>query len=104
MTKPFKCLIVSVVIIFELWFLLLPSLYMHGPILDVSYRHQQRVAAFYDNLLHPSPATKAALDAEVIRMNRYLDLKMILTAGILVGIDWLGIYCLRNHGRKKTTT
>lgn len=103
MTKLFKCLIVSLVLIFDLWFLLFRIPYMHGPILDVSYRHQQRVAAFYDNLLHPSPATKAALDAEVIQMNRYLDLKMILTVGILVGINWLVFYYLRNYGRKKTT-
>jgi uncharacterized membrane protein (UPF0182 family) len=103
MKKVFKWSVVSLVLICELCFLLLQGVWLHGPVFDVSYRHDQRVAAFWDDHLHPSPATKATLDTELKRMDRYLAVKMVLIVGVFVGIDWLGLYCFRNYGHKKTT-
>jgi hypothetical protein len=74
MTKSFKIFIIVVLaLVFQLYFLMLWNTWMHGPVLDLSYRHQERVAAVYDYHLHPSPAMKATLDAELVRMHRYLD-------------------------------
>jgi hypothetical protein len=101
--KTFKWTVVGLVLTLELCFLLLQGVWLHGPIFDVSYRHDQRVASFWDDHLHPSPATKTTLDAELRRMDRYLAVKTVLIVGVFVGIYWLGFYYLRNYGHKKTT-
>ena len=101
--RTFKWTVIGLVVILELYFLFLQGVYMHGPIFDVSYRHDQRVAAFWNARLHPSPTTKATLDAELRRMNRYLVVETVLTVGVFVGIDCFGFYYLMNDGHKKTT-
>jgi len=100
--KTVKYLIAGLVLILELLFCLSQGVFLHGPVFDVSYRHEQRVPAFWDNYLHPSPAAKARLDDELARMNRHLVLRTLFTVAVFAGIDWIGFRYLWNYGRKKT--
>jgi hypothetical protein len=102
MKNSIRGVILAVVLFLELVFFVLSNEWLRGPVFDLSYRHDQRVAAFFDNVRNPTPATRSTLDAELVRMNRYLDLRMIVTLSVFVGIDGLVIYRLWYKGKQKT--
>ena len=89
-----KGILTVVVLVSELCFVIYQNTWIHGDILDVSYRHEQRVAAFYDNLKHPSPTTKSTLNVEVAMMRHHQDLRLFLTLGTFAVINGLGFYYL----------
>jgi len=71
MKKSAKIFIILGVILLDLLWAAWPRLYMHGRILDVSYRNTERREALHAWRQHPSPETKSAYDAEVDRLNRH---------------------------------
>jgi hypothetical protein len=104
MTKSFKMfLIVIVVSVLELSFLeQWDNFSLHGPVRDLSYRRDERMAAVYADHEHPTRATKATLDAELDMMHKHLKMRREVIWGILLVIDGVGIYYLWKYGRNKT--
>jgi hypothetical protein len=93
---------VGLVLIVQLLFLRSCNPYPHGAIVDIVYRRHERLAASAELARHPSPASRAVFAEELTRMRRYERTRMILTLGLLLGADVLGIYYLFVYGHKKT--
>jgi len=104
MTKSFKIFLSIVVVsVFELFCLMRwDDFSMHGPVRDLSYRRDERIAAVIAYHEHPSSLTKAALDAELVLMNKRLKIRMEFVLGVLFVIDGVGVYYLIKYGRNKT--
>ena len=102
MSRAFKFALVGFVLIFELLFLGAYNPYPHGDIVDIRYRQKERLAVFTESRLHPSPASQAAFTTELTRMRRYERAVMIVTLGLMLGADALGIYYLFGYGHRKT--
>ncbi len=94
MKDRFILLVVGLVLFVQFLFFVGHNPYPHGDIVDVSYRQKERLAAFWDDTLHPSSDTHAKLAAELKQMHRYELVMMILNGGVLLAIDAFGIYYL----------
>ena len=74
----------------------------HGMMADARFRHQERIAAFFDYHDHPSQATKATFDEEMRLMHRHEDWKVYLWLSILFTVNAAGIYYYWNYEDRKT--
>ena len=74
----------------------------HGMMADTRFRHQERIAAFFDYHDHPSPATKATFDEEMRLMHKHEDWKVYLRLSIFFVVNAVGIYYYWNYGDRKT--
>jgi hypothetical protein len=94
MTKGFKLFIICLALVGESFGFLYWSTFLHGPMLDLRYRRTERLAAYHENRLHPSPAAQTALDLELSRMNNYLHWSMLRDVAILAIVNGIGFYFL----------
>jgi hypothetical protein len=103
MKKSVKIAIIVVVLLSEFAWAAWPRLSLHGPILDESYRHDERFAALVAWSDHPSPETKATFDSEVALLDKHMSQRAfgILTA--VLAMDAVGIYFLLRYAPTKTT-
>ena len=103
MKKSVKIFIILIVLFLEFAWFAWPRLSLHGPILDESYRHDERLAALAASSEHPSAETKATFDREVALLDRHMTERALgILAGVLV-IDAVGIYFLWRHAPTGTT-
>jgi hypothetical protein len=64
----------------------------HGQILDTHYRQKERVAAFIENIQHPSLEAKAKLQEELSLMRKHEDWKTYLGISLFFAINGIWIY------------
>ena len=102
MKRAFKLVVVGAVLWLELLFFLMHNPYPHGDIVDVPYRQKPRLAAHWAYLREPSPATRAAFDAELRRMRGYEHVCLAVTLGLVVAANGVGIYYFLGYGTRKT--
>jgi|GEM_PF-6743877 len=103
MKKSAKITIIVLVLLLELVWAAWPRLYMHGPVFDESYRHDERFATWAASKQHPSPETKAAFDREVALLDRHMNERALSVLAGVLAIDAIGIYFLWRYAPKKTT-
>jgi hypothetical protein len=101
MNRAVRLAIVGFALVGQLLFLGSCDPHPHGAIVDVRYRRKERLAAYLDYNLHPSPATRAVLNAELTRMKRYEWLILSVLLGTLVAANGMGIYYVLGSGYKK---
>ena len=104
MKKSAKIIVVLFVLFLEfaswaIW----PRISLHGPILDESYRHDERFATLVAWSDHPSPETKAAFDAEVKLLDEHMARRQIGIWAVVLAIDAVGIYCFLRYVPRTTT-
>jgi hypothetical protein len=93
MSRGFKIALIAVGLGFELFFLL-PNLnpWPHGEAFDTRYRHKERLEAFMDWSLHPSPTSRATWEQELKLLHHHEDWKMYVILGLLVTLNGMAIY------------
>ena len=92
MSKPLKLGIILVVLTLELVWATRPLLSRRGYALEGGYRQKERYATWVAWSRHPSPATKAAFEAEVIRLDNHIIQKQWIIFNVLLLLNGLGIY------------
>ena len=97
MTKPARVCLIVFVLLLELAWAVWPQCYLHGPVLDEPYRNPERRTALFAWLKQPTPATRAAYDAELTLLHKHMmqTAVTILIAGLAVNgaaIFWLWRY------------
>jgi len=100
MPRLLKILLIGFGLGFELIFVGTCNPYPHGMSHDVSYRHQERLAAWMDSRQHPSPATEARFQDEMRLMHEHEDWKIHAGLGVLVVLNVAGIYLLLRYGKE----
>ena len=100
MPRVFKIILIGFVLGFELIFVGTYNPYPHGEIVDVRYRGKERMTAYMDYRLHPSPGTEAKFREEQRLMHKHEDWKGYTALGFLVALNIGGIYLLLKHGEK----
>jgi hypothetical protein len=103
MSRPLKIKLIVLAMLLEVVFLsLFCDPYPHGEAWDVSWRRQERTAAFWDHFQHPSVVTHAAWKQELRLLHRHQDWKSYLALGLFFTINGAGIYLFLNHEHKPT--
>jgi hypothetical protein len=83
--------------------MLLPSIYNpwpHGEVLEVRYRQEERLSAYWDFRQHPTAETKAAYYVEYRRMRNYVFWVTVATLAVLAVPDWAVIHFILDRERK----
>jgi len=100
--RALKLAAVGVAIFIQIAFLLIfYNPYPHGDMIDLSYRHEERLAAYYDYLHHPSPVTANRLNAEGKQMHQYERATTLLKLIVLLTVNAFGIYYFLDYGDQK---
>ncbi|HTY85850.1 MAG TPA: hypothetical protein VMB80_00170 [Candidatus Acidoferrum sp.] len=92
MKKSLKMGIILMVLILEMVWVTRPLLSRRGYAREGDYRRKERYAAWVAWSRHPSPATQAAFDAEVIRLDNHVIQKQWIIFTVLLLLNGLGIY------------
>jgi len=93
MTRNSKVTIIVVALILELfWLSKFCNPWPHGEAWDVSYRRPARVAAFFANIKHQTPATEANWQREMRLLHKHERWKIYSVLGLLVGVNGILIY------------
>jgi hypothetical protein len=104
MKKSVKLFIILTALLLEFAWFAWPRLSLHGPILDESYRHDERLAALGASSEHPSPETKAAFDREVALLDRHMSQRTFGILAAVLAFDAVGIYFFWRYEPTKRTT
>ena len=102
MSVPLKAIIVVAILLAELacavfW----PRISLHGPVLEESYRHAQRLAALAAWSREQTPDSKAAYDAEVTLLEQHMARRAQATLAVVLAMDAVGIYCFWKYAPTK---
>jgi hypothetical protein len=84
-------------------FVMMHNPYPHGETIDVRYRGKERMTAYMDYRLNPSPETEAKFHDEMRLMHKHEDWKGYAALGFLVALNIGGIYLLLKHEQKHTS-
>ncbi len=102
----FKVLVVILALCFELIVLQFGGDmifgFSHGMMADAKYGREERLAAFWNNQEHPSPATKETLQNELRLMHKHEDWKWQTALILFAVINGTWIVCYLRHERKTT--
>ena len=93
MTKPFKILIVVVVLLAEIAWFVWPRISLNGDVGE-PYRHDERLKALEAWGEHPTPESKVAYDAEVKLLDEHMAREEYEILAVAIVLDAVGIYCL----------
>jgi hypothetical protein len=100
--RAFKLIVVGAVLWLELLYFVMHNPYPHGDIVDVFYRQKSRLAAHGAYMREPSTVTKAAFDSELRRMRAYERIRMVVSLGLVVAANGVGVYYFLGYGTRKT--
>ena len=98
--RAFRLLFIGAFLWFELMCVTTHNPYPHGEIVDVRYRGKERITAYMDYRLHPSPETEAKFHEELRLMHKHEDWKGYAALGVLVALNIGGIYLLMKYDKK----
>jgi hypothetical protein len=76
---------------------------MHGPLLDESYRHDERLAAMRARARRQSPETQTAFDREVALLDKHMVQRGFVILAAVLAIDAVGIYFFWRYEPTKAT-
>ena len=93
MNLSLKTTFVLVILLAEVAWAVRPRISLHGPVLEESYRHDQRLAALVAWSREQTPDSKAAYDAEVTLLDHHMSCRAEATFAAVLTIDAVAIYC-----------
>src|ERR1041385_3897049 len=102
MSRLVKILLVGFILGFELIFIGTYNPYPHGEIVDVRYRGKERLTAYMNYHINPSPTTEAKFKEELSLMHKHEDWKTYATLGVLFTFNVIGVYYFLRQPRQQT--
>ena len=100
MKPTVNVVIVLLVLFLELAWVLRPR-FGHGPVLEESYRHQERLAALVALSSDQTPAAKAIYDSEVTLLDEHITRREHLVFVLALLLNATGIYCFWRYAPKQ---
>ena len=97
MSFQLKAAVILTILLAELAWAVWPRVSLHGPVLEESYRHDQRLAALAASSREQTPASKAAYDAEVTLLDQHMARRAEVTFAVVLALNAVGIYSLWKH-------
>ena len=103
MLKAFDIVVIAMVLLVQIAFVM-PRASSGNIIGGMTYRQQERKAATDAMMTNRTPATVAALDAELQLASRYHGEQQLIRSGVIFGVllilDGFGIYYWRRYARR----
>jgi hypothetical protein len=99
MKRCHKLLIIVVALLVEFAWIAAPRYGSWGPGKD-RYRREQRMAAWQESAEHTSPATKAAYESELARLDVYNERRRLLECFLVLLLNGGFIYWFWRYGAR----
>jgi hypothetical protein len=96
-----KVVVVLLVLLLELAWTVRPRFSAHGPVLEESYRRQERLAALAAWSRDQTPAAKAAYDTEGTLLDQHIDRREHFVFAAALAINAAAIYSFWRYAPKK---